>query len=62
MELEETRTSLQRNIDETKHDAELLAAELTTTKELLKKTKEEMHTTSNDLAAVSENRDSLRQS
>ncbi|KAF3633103.1 MAR-binding filament-like protein 1-1 [Capsicum annuum] len=60
MELEETRTSLQRNIDETKHDAELLAAELTTTKELLKKTKEEMHTTSNDLAAVSENRDSLQ--
>ncbi|KAJ8553378.1 hypothetical protein K7X08_024056 [Anisodus acutangulus] len=60
MELEETRTSLQRNIDETKRGAELLAAELTNAGELLKKTNEEMHTMSNELAAVSENRDSLQ--
>ncbi|KAK6795845.1 hypothetical protein RDI58_009300 [Solanum bulbocastanum] len=60
MELEETRTSLQRNIDETKHGAELLATELTTTRDLLKKTNEEMHTMSDELAAVSENRDSLQ--
>ncbi|CAN4086785.1 unnamed protein product [Withania somnifera] len=60
MELEETRTSLQGNMDEAKHSTELLASELTTTRELLKKTNEEMHTMSNELAAVSENRDSLR--
>lgn len=60
MELEETRTSIQRNVDETKQGAELLAAELTTTRELLKKTNEEMHTVSNELALVSENRDSLQ--
>ncbi|XP_009615181.1 MAR-binding filament-like protein 1-1 [Nicotiana tabacum] len=60
MELEETRTLLQKNIDETKRGAELLAAELTTTRELLKKTNEEMHTISNELAAVTENRDNLQ--
>ncbi|XP_049356069.1 MAR-binding filament-like protein 1 [Solanum verrucosum] len=60
MELEETRTSLQRNIDETKQGAELLATELTSTRELLKKTNEEMHTMSDELAAVSENRDNLQ--
>ncbi|MCE2056026.1 MAR-binding filament-like protein 1 [Datura stramonium] len=59
-ELEETRTSLQRNIDETKHGADLLAAELATTRELLKKANEEIHTISNELAAVSGNRDSLQ--
>ncbi|KAK4349962.1 hypothetical protein RND71_029275 [Anisodus tanguticus] len=60
MVLEEIRTSLQRNIDETKRGAELLAAELTSAKELLKKTNEEMHSMSNELAAVSENCDSLQ--
>nr|GMD38757.1 MAR-binding filament-like protein 1-1 [Ipomoea batatas] len=55
-----TRESLHKTIDEAKRGAELLAAELTATKELLKKTNEEMEIISRELASVSETRDSLQ--
>ncbi|XP_019198862.1 PREDICTED: MAR-binding filament-like protein 1-1 [Ipomoea nil] len=55
-----TRESLHETIDEAKRGAELLAAELTATKELLRKTNEEMEIISRELASVSETRDSLQ--
>ncbi|KAK9282230.1 hypothetical protein L1049_005144 [Liquidambar formosana] len=52
--------SFQKSLDEAKRNGEVLAGELMTAKELLKKTKDNLQIVSCDLAAAAENRDSLQ--
>ncbi|KAK2984874.1 hypothetical protein RJ640_008639 [Escallonia rubra] len=59
-EFAEARESLQRNLVEANRSAEVLAGELTSTKEVLKKTNEELQIMSHEVAALAENRDSLQ--
>ncbi|KAJ6715233.1 hypothetical protein OIU85_026712 [Salix viminalis] len=59
-EFAEATETLQKSVEKAKQSGELLASELTTTKEKLRKTKEELQIMSQDLAMVAENRDSLQ--
>lgn len=59
-EFDEVRYSLQKSLDDAKSSGGFLASELTATKEVLKKTKEQLRTVSNDLALVVENKDKLQ--
>ncbi|XVF26723.1 hypothetical protein REPUB_Repub14bG0043000 [Reevesia pubescens] len=59
-EFDEAKLRLQGSIDEAKQSGDVLASELTTAKELLKKTREELQTFSHELTSMTENRDSLQ--
>ncbi|RAL44069.1 hypothetical protein DM860_014990 [Cuscuta australis] len=56
----ETTEALQKNIDETRRGAELLASDLTATKELLRKANEEVQIITQELVSVSDTRDNLQ--
>ncbi|PPD95648.1 hypothetical protein GOBAR_DD07347 [Gossypium barbadense] len=56
----EAKERLQANLDEAKQNGVVLAGELTTTKELLKKTLEERQTFSRELTSMTENRNTLQ--
>lgn len=56
----ETKETLQKKAEEARRDAEVLAGELTSVKELLKEKTEEILNVSNDLAAVVQTRDELQ--
>ncbi|XVF86588.1 hypothetical protein PTKIN_Ptkin18bG0054100 [Pterospermum kingtungense] len=59
-DFDEAKRRLQGSLDEAKQSGEVLATELTTAKELLKKTGEELQVFSHELTAMTENRDSLQ--
>ncbi|KAF5466653.1 hypothetical protein F2P56_016560 [Juglans regia] len=59
-ESSEVRESLQKGLDEAKLSSEMVAMELTSVKELLKKREEELQIVSHELAGVVENGDSLQ--
>ncbi|XP_057473360.1 MAR-binding filament-like protein 1-1 [Actinidia eriantha] len=59
-EFSEARDSFQNSRDEAKNSAEVLAGELMSAIELLKKTKDKLQSVSRDLAAAVENRDILK--
>ncbi|KAJ7951802.1 MAR-binding filament-like protein 1-1 [Quillaja saponaria] len=59
-ELADVRGTLQRSVTEAKCSGELLASELMTTKEHLKKTQEELDIMSRELSDLVENHDNLR--
>ncbi|XP_015867227.3 MAR-binding filament-like protein 1-1 isoform X2 [Ziziphus jujuba] len=59
-EFAEVRYSLQKSLDDAKSSGGFLASELTATKEVLKKTKEQLRTVTNDLTLVVENKDKLQ--
>ncbi|XWS16373.1 hypothetical protein CRYUN_Cryun34aG0081500 [Craigia yunnanensis] len=59
-DFDEAKLRLQGSLDEAKQSGEVLASELTTAKELLKKTGEELQISSHELASMTENRDSLQ--
>ncbi|KAB5574239.1 hypothetical protein DKX38_001433 [Salix brachista] len=59
-EFAEATETLQKSVEKAKQSGELLASELTATKEKLRKTKEELQIMSQDLAMVAENRDSFQ--
>ncbi|KAK6284569.1 hypothetical protein POUND7_003521 [Theobroma cacao] len=59
-EFDEAKLRLQGSLDESEQSGKVLASELTTAKELLKKTREELQIFSHELTAVTENRDSLQ--
>lgn len=59
-EFAEARKSFQMSLEEAKQSGEVLAGKFTTTKELLKKTEDELRHASDELATVTEDRDSLR--
>ncbi|KAJ0006954.1 hypothetical protein Pint_29887 [Pistacia integerrima] len=56
----EIRETFQKSLDEAKQSSEVLASELTASKELLKKTSEELQIVTHQLAAATENRNSLQ--
>nr|XP_027126077.1 MAR-binding filament-like protein 1-1 [Coffea arabica] len=56
----ETKETLQKKAEEARRDAEVLAGELTSVKELLKEKTEEILNVSNELAAVVQTRDELQ--
>ncbi|GAA0171137.1 hypothetical protein LIER_41089 [Lithospermum erythrorhizon] len=58
-EFDEKRESLQRSINEAKHDAENLAGELASAKDLLKQKAEELRTISQEVATVAKMRNGL---
>ncbi|KAA8541822.1 hypothetical protein F0562_022974 [Nyssa sinensis] len=60
VEFAEAKELLQRSLDEAKRSGEVLAGELTSAKEVLKKTKDELQIVSRELATAAENRDSLQ--
>ncbi|KAK8584788.1 hypothetical protein V6N13_138736 [Hibiscus sabdariffa] len=59
-EFDEVQVRLQGSLGEAKQSGEVLASELAAAKELLKKTREELQTSSHELTSVTENRDSLQ--
>ncbi|XP_022724885.1 MAR-binding filament-like protein 1-1 isoform X2 [Durio zibethinus] len=59
-EFDEANRKLHDSLDEAKQSGEVLASELTTAKELLKKTREELQISSHELTSMTENRDSLQ--
>ncbi|XP_047158579.1 MAR-binding filament-like protein 1-1 [Vigna umbellata] len=59
-ELTEVKGSLQRSLDNAKHEAEMLASEVTIAKEHLKKTEAELQGKSHDLTIALEKCDSLQ--
>ncbi|KAK7312638.1 hypothetical protein VNO77_36646 [Canavalia gladiata] len=59
-ELAEVKESLQRRFDDAKHEAEMLASDLTTTKENLMKAQAELQVMSHELTSALEKRDSLQ--
>ncbi|KAL4282321.1 hypothetical protein GQ457_03G041760 [Hibiscus cannabinus] len=59
-EFDEVQVRLQGSLDEAKQSGEVLASELAAAKELLKKTREELQTSSHELTSMTENRDSLQ--
>ncbi|KAA8540427.1 hypothetical protein F0562_024654 [Nyssa sinensis] len=60
VEFAEAKELLQRSLDEAKQSGEVISGELTSAKEVLKKTKDELQILSYELAAVAQNRDSLQ--
>ncbi|GMI82062.1 MAR binding filament-like protein 1 [Hibiscus trionum] len=59
-EFDEAQLKLQGSLDEAKQSGEVLASELTAAKEILKKAREELQTSSHELTSMTENRDSLQ--
>ncbi|XP_020214754.1 MAR-binding filament-like protein 1-1 isoform X2 [Cajanus cajan] len=59
-EFTEVKVSLQRSLDDAKHEAEMLANDLTTAKEQLKKAQAEFQSKSQELTAALEKCDSLQ--
>ncbi|KAE8700642.1 MAR binding filament-like protein 1, putative isoform 2 [Hibiscus syriacus] len=59
-EFDEAKVRLQGSLDEAKQSGEVLSSELTATKELLKKTRDELQISSHELTSMTENSDSLQ--